>query len=59
MERTTEAVKEMAEKLFQDCLFDPMYMSEEYVKARFEFALSLMSEADWDWIVSKYQEDKE
>ena len=58
MEKTAETVKIMAEKLFQDCVFDPMYMSEEYVKARFELALSLFSEADWDWIVSKYQEDK-
>lgn len=57
MEKTTETVKIMAEKLFQDCIFDPAYMSEKYVKERFEFALSLFSEADWNWIVSKYQEE--
>lgn len=58
MERTPEAIEKMVELLFADCLFDPEYMDKKWCKSQFRSALSLMSDSDWDWIVSKYQEEK-
>ena len=54
MERTSETIEKMVERLFAECLFDPAYMSEQWCKSRFREALISMSDEDWDWIVSKY-----
>lgn len=58
MEKTPEAIEIMVEKLFADCRFDPSYMDETWCKSRFREALTSMLPYEWDWIVSKYQEEK-
>lgn len=58
MERTPETIEIMVEKFFAGCRFDPTCMDETWCKSRFREALTLMLPHEWDWIVSKYQEEK-
>ena len=56
MEKTPETIEIMVEKLFAGCLFDPLYMDEEWCKKRYREALISMTDDEWDWIVVKCQE---
>ena len=56
MEKTEAAIEKMVEVLFQDCLFDSLYMDEAYAKERFRMALIATTETEWQWIVAKYKD---
>lgn len=52
--KPTEEVEILVEKLFQDCLFDPIYMNEDYCRQCFRTALLEADEETWLYIKSKY-----
>lgn len=56
MEKTDVAIEKMVEVLFQDCLFDPLYMSEAFARERFRMTLASMTETEWQWIIAKYED---
>ena len=58
MERTSETIEIMVEKLFKESVFDPKYMDEDFTKSQFRTALSSIPEEDWNWIVRRILDDE-
>ena len=48
-----EDIEQMAELLFQQCYFDPLYMDEEFTRQRCRLALESLSEEEYRQITEK------
>ena len=54
--RSAEEIEALADKLIQDCLFDPAYMSESFVKQRFRKVLAELDDQDFERIKKRMEE---
>lgn len=54
--RTDEEVEDLADKLFQHCVFDPLYMDEAFARERFKKALISLDDEEYLYIKRKMEE---
>ena len=48
-----EDIEQMAELLFQQCCFDPLYMDEKFTRQRCRLALESLSDEEYRQITEK------
>ena len=56
--KSAEEIEALADKLFQACLFDPIYMSESFVRRSFREALAKLDDHDFEHIKKRMEEVK-
>lgn len=56
--KSAEEIEALADKLFQACLFDPVYMSESFARQRFRAALAELDDQEFEHIKKRMEEAK-
>lgn len=51
-------IEQVAEKLFQQCRFDPDYMDEEYIRQRCKLALESLTDEEYIQICEKLMREE-
>lgn len=55
--KSEEEIEALAERLFQACSFDPVYMDESFARQRFRKALAELDDQDFERIKKRMEEE--
>ena len=54
--KSAEEIEALADRLFQSCCFDPVYMDETFARERFRKALAELDDQDFERIKKRMEE---